>query len=505
MSNFSFMKNSTTYFLLFCTFLLTTSTQAQNKYDYQWVFGQRPGIRFDFNQNPVKIDTLNLSRVFSSANAGICNEEGELQFYSNRCYINNHEHELMENGDSISLDSLLGFCGTDGMSGANVVTQTILALPVPDHPDEYLLFYHGLRLVQIDSQWIFIPTLLFSAQVDMRINNGLGAAVSKNDTLLNAPMAVGYIQAVQHANGNDWWIMIPEYASNCYFRFLLTSEGLIGPFKQCIGIPWDSRDQSGQAVFSPDGNRYARYNPFNGLHLFDFDRCRGLLSNHQFFEPIVVDSSYSGGTGLAFSPNSQFLYVMTTLEVFQYDTQASDIENSKIQVGEYDGFANPWPVIYAFSMLAPDDKIYIAAGSSTYNLSVINQPDSAGLACGFVPHGIDLPTFNFVGLPNFPHFRTGVSSEVCDTLFTTTTAIFQEEVLEVWPNPASQRVNVRFESFQAAARIEIFDLHGRLVKTAILSKSTSEINLMKLNGGMYFYRIHRERKLVKTGKIILTN
>ena len=477
------------------------------KNDYQWVFGHGNGgsTLMDFNTYPPTIEIVYKDQYFGSTNTGICNKEGELQFYSNRCFINNHQHELMENGDSISLDWLLGFCRTDGISGANVGPQTILTLPIPDHPDEYFLFYHGIRLVQIDSQWIFIPTLLFSAQVDMRINNGLGAVVSKNDTLLNAPMAVGYIQAVQHANGNDWWIMIPEYASNCYFRFLLTSEGLIGPFKQCIGTPWDSRDQSGQAVFSPDGNRYARYNPFNGLHLFDFDRCRGLLSNPQVFEPIFIDSSFAGGMGLAFSPSSQFLYATTSLEVFQYDTWASDIESSKILIGEYDGFANPWPVIYAFSMLAPDDKIYIAAGSSTLNLSVINQPDSAGLACDFVPHGIDLPTFNFVSLPNFPHFRTGVSSEVCDTLFTTTTttAIFQEEILEVWPNPASQRVNVRFESFQTTARIEIFDLHGRLVKTAELDNISNEVKLERLNSGMYFYRILRKEKLVKTGKLIV--
>ena len=60
------------------------------------------------------------------------------------------------------------------------------------------------------------------------------------------------------------------------------------------------------------------------LDIFDFDRCTGLFSDPV---NITIDDSNSLG-GLAFSPNSRFLYVSSVLDVYQYDTEASDIASS---------------------------------------------------------------------------------------------------------------------------------------------------------------------------------
>jgi hypothetical protein len=38
---------------------------------------------------------------------------------------------------------------------------------------------------------------------------------------------------------------------------------------------------SGTAKFSPDGTKYAIYNYYDQLHVYDFDRETGHLSNHQ--------------------------------------------------------------------------------------------------------------------------------------------------------------------------------------------------------------------------------
>ncbi|MBK7888294.1 MAG: hypothetical protein IPJ86_13715 [Bacteroidetes bacterium] len=84
--------------------------------------------------------------------------------------------------------------------------------------------------------------------------------------------------------------------------------------------------------------------------------------------------------------------------------------------------------------LAPDGKIYI---SSSYfglgsgwpypptcwnfineNLSVINQPDSLGLACDFQPFGFYLGgARTYYGLPNNPDYELGAwVGSPCDTL-----------------------------------------------------------------------------------------
>ena len=117
----------------------------------------------------------------------------------------------------------------------------------------------------------------------MNLNNGLGEMVEKNTLILQDTFSDGYLQAIQHANGRDWWVIAPKAVSNCYHKLLLDSAGLHYVEKQCIGNVWDYRDWAGQAVFSPDGAKYIRYNVVylgldQYLDIFDFDRCTATLS-----------------------------------------------------------------------------------------------------------------------------------------------------------------------------------------------------------------------------------
>ncbi|MEM1319295.1 MAG: T9SS type A sorting domain-containing protein [Bacteroidota bacterium] len=468
--------------LIFCMQI----TSAQLKYDYQWVLGHDKGAILDFNTSPVSIDSVSADIDVDGASASMSNPQGELQFYSNRCFVADAKHQLMENGDSISLDlNILSFCKDDGQSGSNTGVQSIIALPIPEHPDEYYLFYYGLDFLFIDTFATITARILYCAHVDMRLNNGKGAVIKKNISLFEDAFAPGYLQAVQHANGRDWWILFPQYDTNCYFRFLLTPDDIIGPFKQCLGNDWNRSDWSGQAAFSPDGTKYARCNSFNFLHLYDFDRCKGELSNYTYSEPTL--NMNMQGRGVAFSPNSRYLYITASREVYQYDTEAADIDASKILIAEYDGFENPFPVVYGMSQLAPDNKIYIAGGSSIRNLSTINQPDSAGLACEFVPHSIDLPSFNFRGLPNFPHFRMGPSEETCDTLFTSTEnlPIPKHPVIEIFPNPAHSQITIRMEHIQAA-ELFLYDALGKPVQQHSIQSTEESLLLETLPPGLYF-------------------
>ncbi|MBK7969788.1 MAG: hypothetical protein IPK08_13070 [Bacteroidetes bacterium] len=84
--------------------------------------------------------------------------------------------------------------------------------------------------------------------------------------------------------------------------------------------------------------------------------------------------------------------------------------------------------------LAPDDKIYCSLnyydGINTYpysdslnnqfnqNLCVINDPDSAGLACNFTPFSFSLGgNETYWGLPNNPDYDLpALAGSPCDTL-----------------------------------------------------------------------------------------
>ncbi|MBA3647347.1 MAG: hypothetical protein H0W62_02175 [Chitinophagales bacterium] len=56
---------------------------------------------------------------------------------------------------------------------------------------------------------------------------------------------------------------------------------------------------------------------------------------------------------------------------------------------------------------APDNRIYISTEQGTYVLTYIDRPDSDGLACNVVPHGLILPFFNSVSIPYFPNYDLG--------------------------------------------------------------------------------------------------
>ncbi|MBK6894734.1 MAG: hypothetical protein IPH00_16790 [Flavobacteriales bacterium] len=81
-------------------------------------------------------------------------------------------------------------------------------------------------------------------------------------------------------------------------------------------------------------------------------------------------------------PNSRFLYVTSVLDVYQYDTEASDIAASMVHIAHWDSTYSPGPpfaTVFDIAQLAPDGKIYIGTGNSTLRMHVINDPDEPGL------------------------------------------------------------------------------------------------------------------------------
>jgi hypothetical protein len=188
---------------------------------------------------------------------------------------------------------------------------------------------------------------------------------------------------------------------------------LIG--SQTVGIP--VIDGVGQVVFSPNGLHFFIYGTVSTtqgayLNLYDFDRCTGLLSNHQQYHFIS-----NGWGGCSFSPNSRFLYVNYFTKAYQYDLEAPDVWASRIQVALYDGFLDPLNTTFYLMQLGPDGKIYANSPSGVKSLHVIHNPDEKGLNCEYQQHGVSLPTYNAFSIPSFPNYRLGpLDGSPCDTI-----------------------------------------------------------------------------------------
>jgi WD40 repeat protein len=330
----------------------------------------------------------------------------------------------------------------------------------------------------------------------MNLNGGLGAVILKNQALYNDSLIPGRITACKHANGRDWWIFAPRYMNGKLFEFLVTPFGIQGPFQKNIVT---SRDISiGQVVFNPQGNKFAYYEPYNDLDIWDFDRCSGDFSNQVHID--INDSAILGGA--AFSPNGRYLYVSSNNYVYQFDVQASNIDSSKVIVGAYDGFTfQGLPTDFYLSELAPDNKIYINSGNSANALHVINSPDSMGLSCGFCQHCIALPGLNAFTIPNHPNYFLGAdTTSLCDTITAVTNQfISPTESFTLFPNPVRDQLYINHSMKEPLEQIGILNSLGQYESVQFISINNGEylqVDLSSFASGVYCVQMKTEKQVV---------
>lgn len=97
------------------------------------------------------------------------------------------------------------------------------------------------------------------------------------DTLTNWG---GGLSVTKHANGRDWWVIVKKHYKNKFYKFLLTPLGIQSMGYQLIGLDDQARLLDTYS-FSPNGEILAGVVQPHEIALFNFDRCTGLLSNHQ--------------------------------------------------------------------------------------------------------------------------------------------------------------------------------------------------------------------------------
>ncbi len=231
-------------------------------------------------------------------------------------------------------------------------------------------------------------------------------------------MAWGKISAVKHANGRDWWFVVPPYHANKYIIGLLDPTG-ISVRTDMVG---DSiREGLGQAFFTPDGARYIKteqtyLNQPGTISIFDFDRCTGQLSNQR--SHLVPPGEVDFGMGGAVSQDSRYLYAFFTEKVLQYDLSATDIFGSETLVGQFDSFVSGlYGSYFLFAQPGPDGRIYDMGWSGAFHIHQVKFPTRQGISCEFLNHVINSPISLSNAIPNHPNYRLGpLDGSPCDTL-----------------------------------------------------------------------------------------
>lgn len=487
--------------------------KTQN-HDHVWVLGYNSQVEdslfggsfIDFNESPPSIYKGDLPLNFLITNASICDSTGNLQLYSNAIQIANGQGEIIPGGTGLTP----GVIADDFEDRGYLLDQGAIFLPSPFGGSRFHLIHADREDPEEDL--LSHTQRLYSTKLEISQSFPQGMLISKNQIIINDTLEPGKISATKHANGRDWWIITKRYTTNEYYIILLSSSGAEVISLQSTGVNYPAPGV-GQAVFSPDGSKYARVNIIdffdekNYLSIYDFDRCSGQLDAVEQFQ--LRDTISSGG--VAISPNNRFLYVSAARFIFQYDLSADNIQETKDTVAVYDGFLDPFPTLFYHCQLAPDGKIYINASNGSTILHVIHQPNLKGDACMVEQHGIQLPTHNAFSLPNFPNYRLGpLEGSPCDTLsLTSTTPVPEQEFdFQIYPNPASDFIYLSREGDSPFGSRELhwrlIDALGREVKRIDVNErlARQKIDIAGLQFGVYFWEISSVRGVLQHGKLL---
>ena len=391
------------------------------KEDYIWTLGTNvPGTMdtqnigacvFDFSYEVLKLRKIKSEAQMNDANASICDPNGKsIRLFSNGCQIFGPDFKIL---DKINTNNY--WCRDWGLQAP----QYVLQLPFMLNKDHiYYSIYLDLDAPIRDS-FIQANKLLVTKT---EWNNGNVSNVYVDQLIYMDKFGHGNLTATRHANGRDWWIVLPKRYGKRMMVFLADPSGVrLHHQHEFETITWSG---IGIAKFSPCGNYYAighspgeKWQTFSSIDLYDFDRCSGDLSQKR---QMIIPNKDTVMSGLEFSPNSEYIYFGNVLE--QYRIRTDDIPDYTTAV-KYADFTqgdpnDPFTCTFYQMTLGPDHRIYQASIASGHCLSVIEEPDEDNLSqIGWKENGIHLPVRNFRSLPNLPHFRLGpIDGSVCDSL-----------------------------------------------------------------------------------------
>lgn len=433
--------------------------QSQNKI---WYFGYEAGI--DFNgTTPVALTNGALTSIDCSAS--LCDANGNLLLYANGTTVYNANHQVMHNGN--------------GLLGSSNGGQVCVAVPQP-----------GTNLVYIFTVGQFASSNGFRFHViDMSQQGGLGSVILKN-VLLFQP-STERVTAVYNPNDNSYWIITHLWNSNAFYAYKLSSSGFNPtPVISAVGSVHAGGalgyyNSMGQLAISPDGSHIAcGIYSMGAVELFHFDIFTGTLSN-----PIHI-GGFTNTWGVCFSPDATKLYVTNwySSELFQLDISVWDssmIASSKTMVGTAQGpSSSGWHIGYM--QLGPDGKIYAAVFNDNY-LAVVNNPDSAGIACNLVDNG-----FYLEGKTS----GAGICNPFVMAQFTSVTENTPPLNITIAANPFDYSLHIN-ASGKIIRELRILDMSGRLIYQSKPNASLAVIDTNTFSNALYLAEVRCREGLVR--------
>ena len=370
-------RNSYTqiFTLLLCLFLGSAIKAQQGNV---WYFGNFAGLSFNTTP-PFALADGQINSI--EGTSVMCDDNGNVLFYTNGRTVFNRDHDLMLNGANLK--------------GHPSTYQSSIIIPKPGSTNIYYIFTADAWENSGADGYRY-------SEVDMTLDGGLGGITTNKNVYLSGPSSER-LTAIRAADANSYWVITNEWGSNTFRAFKVDCNGVnTSPVISSLGkvMDEDSYCNIGAMRISPDAKMLIQTNvkgrtqmtPTNEYaQLLDFDYATGRLSNARLM-PLTNDGYYFGAE---FSPDSKLLYIVNTFKstVHQFDVSSGDLNTIMASKTILPG-GNEMAGI----ALGPDQKIYLTTGGSA--LHVINQPKIAGPGCDLVLRQVTLTSGGKLALPN---------------------------------------------------------------------------------------------------------
>jgi len=363
-----------------------------------WYTDKNLGI--DFNcTTPVIIDDHSDDFISIEGTGAICDEFGNLLFYTDAERVFNRVHEIIPNGNGM-------------LSSSSKHSGLFIKKPL-DSTTYYL----------ISPGFSFMDELYWN-EIDLTLDGGFGDIVPgmKNLTLMNNNLDE-MVTCVNHCNGQDVWVLTGKNGTNEFHAFLVSDAGLstVPVVSTPVGGPINTTTGRGTIKFSPNGKWLVLAAQISTstipTTLYQFDNSTGIVSN-----PLALDSN--DAHAISFSPDNTKLYIghqQNGCKMYQYELDIPGILASRTLVGNV-----PGPALWLLQN-APDGKIYMDPGGNATTYPVINNPNLKAPLCNFDPTGFSLNgrihsfSLSFISCYNESFFNlpTTLDTTICngDSIF----------------------------------------------------------------------------------------
>ena len=477
------MKQAKKQFLLII-FLIAPVCCFSQFTDKFWLVGRH--VSLDFTSPSPTINPIDSNFSALTPGTSICDRNGNLLFYADAGRVYNKKRKVMPNGSNFNHGTF-----SDNYINSNnyPANKPIVIIPFPNDSTKFYVFYENMEWYVKGS---ISPEKLMYLIVDMKLNNGLGDVVSKEQVVIsNDTLANGEVLAIKHGNGTDWWIVCRKFQRAVYYSILINKNGVNKPIINYFNSDYIQNNPIGGICNSSlNGDKlmfnYQSFqstpNPLNGqLDIFHFDRCSGKLDSS-----ISISLPYDSCQWLSycFSPNGRFLYANDGNMLWQLDLSNSNILGSKILIANNQSTVPQWMM-----KIGPDNKIYMCSYGSSDYLHIIEKPDSLGLKCNFLEdtlycHGGG--NWADGSLPNNANYQLKALPNCIDGV---EDILKSEKHLLIYPNPCAEIINFKYANSKTI-KIEILDITGKiLVRKLSSSTEYHNLNVSVLAKGIYFIKI----------------